>query len=146
MTAVAVFVLVLIAAATVSIRQSIRANRAAAVAQAVNDFLQNDLLAQAGASEQARPNVNPDPDIKVRTALDRAAAHIDGKFHAQPLVEASIRETMGTTYEDLGLYAEAQRQRERALELRRGVLGEKNSGSRYADGDAQPGERIWLSE
>ena len=40
----AAFVLVLMVAAGISIRQSIRANREAAVAQAVNDFLQNDLL------------------------------------------------------------------------------------------------------
>ena len=43
-------------------------------AQAVNDFLQNDLLAQASAANQSGPSVKPDPDLKVRTALDRAAA------------------------------------------------------------------------
>jgi eukaryotic-like serine/threonine-protein kinase len=45
----------------------------------------------------------------VRTALDRAAAGIAGKFEAQPLVEASIRRTIGKTYEDLGLYPKAPR-------------------------------------
>ena len=49
------FGLVLIVAAVISIRQSIRANREAAVAQAVNDFLQNDLLAQASAATQSGP-------------------------------------------------------------------------------------------
>ena len=78
-----------------------RANREAETAQAVNDFLQNDLLAQAGASAQARSSTKPDPDLKVRTALDRAAARIEGKFQAQPLVEASIRLTIGKTYKDL---------------------------------------------
>ena len=82
------FALVLIAAAGVSIRQSIRANREAAVAQAVNDFLQNDLLAQASAATQSGPSAKPDPDLKVRTALDRAAARIAGKFDRQPEVEA----------------------------------------------------------
>jgi non-specific serine/threonine protein kinase/serine/threonine-protein kinase len=54
------FVLVLILAAAISIRQSIRANKEAAVAQAVSDFLQNDLLSQAsiysrgGAERQSR--------------------------------------------------------------------------------------------
>ena len=99
-----------------------RADDEAAAAKAVNNFLQEDLLAQASAGKQARPNSRPDPDLKVRTALDRAAAGIEGKFDKQPLVEASIRQTIGTTYRDLGIYPEAQRQFERALDLRRRVL------------------------
>jgi tetratricopeptide (TPR) repeat protein len=117
------FVAVLVAAAVVSVRQSIRANRAAAVAQAVSDFLRNDLLAQAGASTQSGPKTKPDPDLKVRTALDRAAQRIAGKFDKQPEVEAAIRDTMGQTYMDLGQYPEARTQLERALELRRHTLG-----------------------
>ncbi|MGC0772567.1 MAG: serine/threonine-protein kinase [Candidatus Acidiferrum sp.] len=120
------FVAVLVAAAVVSIRQSIRANREAAVAQAVSDFLRNDVLAQASAWTQARPGTKPDPDLKVRTALDRAAAHLTGKFDKQPEVEAAIRETIGETYEDLGLYPEARTQLERALELQRRNLGMKD--------------------
>ena len=117
------FVLVLTAAAVISIHQSIRANREAAVATAVNEFLQNDLLAQASAFAQAGPNTRPDLDLKVRTALDRAAQRIEGKFAKQPEVEASIRNTVGQAYLDLGLYPEAKIQFERALELRRRVLG-----------------------
>lgn len=96
------------------------------ITNAVNDFLRNDVLAQAGASKQAGPGTKPDPELTVRTALDRAADRLQGKFGAQPLVEASIRQTIGDTYEDLGLYREAQRHVERALELRRRELGEKN--------------------
>jgi serine/threonine protein kinase len=118
--------LALIAAAMVSIRQSIRANREAAVAEAVNDFLQNDLLAQASAATQSSPSAKPDPHLEVRTALDRAAARIAGKFDRQPEVEAAIRDTMGQTYMDLGLYPEARKQLERALDLRRRVLGAEN--------------------
>jgi len=120
------FALVLIAAAVISIRQSIRANKEAAVAQAVNDFLQNDLLAQASAANQSGPSAKPDPDLKVRTALDRAAQRITGKFDRQPEVEAAIRDTIGQTYTDLGLYPEARKQIERALELDRRVLGADN--------------------
>ena len=46
------------------------------------------------------------------------------KFDKQPLVEASIRQTIGNTYLDLGIYPESQKQIERALELRRRLLGE----------------------
>ncbi len=100
-----------------------RADNEAATALAVNNFLQNDLLSQASARVQSRPDTKPNPDLKVRTALDRAAARIQGKFDAQPTVEASIRQTIGQAYFDLGVYPEAQRQWERAVELRRRVLG-----------------------
>jgi len=120
------FALVLIAAAAISVWQSIRATKQrdradaqAAVAQAISDFLQNDLLGQASAYKQLKP----DPDLKVRTALDRAAAQVTGKFDRQPEVEASIRNTIGKAYEDLGLYPEAAKQHEAALDLRRRVLG-----------------------
>ena len=117
-----VFVLVLVVATAVSIRQGIRANRQAAIAQAVNDFLQNDLLAQASTSNQSKP----DPDLKVRTALDRAAQRIEGKFNQQPEVESSIRDTIGQAYMDLGVYPQAQNEFERALDIDRRVLGEKD--------------------
>jgi eukaryotic-like serine/threonine-protein kinase len=120
------FALVLVAAAGVSVWQSIRANREAAVAEAVNDFLQDDLLAQASAANQPGIGAKPDPDLKVRTALDRAAGRIGGKFQTQPEVEASIRDTIGQTYIDLGLYPEAQKQLERALDLERRLDGIEN--------------------
>jgi tetratricopeptide (TPR) repeat protein len=120
------FVLVLIVAAGISIRQSIRANQEAAVAQAVNDFLQNDLLAQASVASQSGLGAKPDPDLKVRTALERAAVRITGKFDRQPEVEAAIRDTIGQTYVDLGLYPEARTQLERALELHRWLLGSED--------------------
>lgn len=109
-----------------SLWEARRARRAEQTAEAINEFLQRDLLAQAGASTQARPGARPDPDLKVRTALDRAAAGIESKFSGQPLVEASIRQTIGNTYRDLGLWAEAQRQLERAVDLRSRMLGEDN--------------------
>jgi non-specific serine/threonine protein kinase/serine/threonine-protein kinase len=127
LSAAAAFTALLAAAVVVSSWMAIRASRAEAEARAVNDFLQNDLLAQASPNAQARPDTKPDPDLKVRTALDRAAAGIEGKFGTQPLVEASIRQTIGKTYMDLGLYPEAQRQTERALELRRRVLGDNHT-------------------
>ena len=125
--------LVLVAGVITSTSEAVRARRAehvaaaeAASAKAVNDFLQNDLLAQASASNQSGPNAKPDPDIKVRTALDRAAARIEGKFAKQPEVEAAIRDTIGKTYSDLAEYAESQKQLQRALDLERQALGPEN--------------------
>ncbi len=126
----AVFV-VLVVGTLVSTWQAVRARRAEAAAleaqqtaEAVNEFLQNDLLAQANAGNQATPSITPDPDLKVRTALDRAAANIEGKFPRQPLVEASIRQTIGATYQALGLYPQARIHLERALDVRKSALGE----------------------
>ncbi|HKE29350.1 MAG TPA: tetratricopeptide repeat protein [Bryobacteraceae bacterium] len=86
--------------------------------------MQNDLLAQASAWEQVRPDTKPDPDLKVRTALGRAAAHVAERFGSQPLVEASIRQTVGNAYMRLGLFPEAQSHLQRAVELRQRALGE----------------------
>jgi len=125
--------LVLVAGVIVSSREAVMARRAeqiaakeAASSNAVIDFLRNDLLAQASAKNQSGSGAKRDPDIKVRTALDRAAARIEGKFDRQPEVEAAIRDAMGKTYEDLAQYAESQRQLERALDLERQVWGPEN--------------------
>jgi tetratricopeptide (TPR) repeat protein len=144
-TSVAIVLVVLTGGVVASTWQAIRANRASqearlerdralaekkradeesATAKAINSFLQNDLLSQAGVRAQARTDAKPDRDLKVRTALDRAAVRINGKFDHQPLVEASIRRTIGMTYIELGNYPEAQRQLEQAVELTRRVLGE----------------------
>jgi non-specific serine/threonine protein kinase/serine/threonine-protein kinase len=129
--AVAAGVLIVAFGATMAIqarriaRERDRASLEESKAKAVNTFLQ-DLLSQASAFEQAT-DVRPDPDIKVRTALDRAASQVAGKFQAEPLVEASIRQTLGETYGDLGLYAQARPHAERALDLRRGLLGEEHA-------------------
>jgi eukaryotic-like serine/threonine-protein kinase len=117
---------VLVAGTAVSTREAVRANAEAATSRAISDFLRNDLLAQTSAANQGGPNNKPDANLKVRTALDRAAAGIKGKFDRQPAVEAAIRDTIGQTYMDLGLNREARTQLDRALELRRRVLGEKN--------------------
>lgn len=123
--AAAVFA-VLALGAVASTLEAVRARRSEASAEAVTDFLQNDLLAQASASSQSGEGNRPDPDLKVRTALDRAAQRIGGKFDKQPDVEAGIRYTIGMTYEDLGQYPEARKQLERAVELYSRVRGAKD--------------------
>lgn len=99
-----------------------RADTETATAKAINDFLTTDLLAQASAIGQG-PNAKADPDIKVRTVLDRAAGRIAGRFNGRPQVEGSIESTIGTTYWHLGIYPEAKQHLARALELDRTALG-----------------------
>jgi hypothetical protein len=96
------FVLVLMTAAGVSIWQSViaksqrdRADSEAAIAKAVNQFLQDDLLSQANPESQGGAEAKPDPDVKARTLLDRAAAQVGKRFANQPLVESAIQKTIG---------------------------------------------------
>jgi len=108
--------------------EAVKARRAQETAEAVNHFLQSDLLAQASTLQQAKsPNGKTDPHLTVRTALDRAASAIGGKFDGQPLVEASIRRTIGQTYFNLGLFPEAQQQWERSLDLRQHASGNEDA-------------------
>jgi eukaryotic-like serine/threonine-protein kinase len=86
-------------------------------AQAALDFLENELLSQAS------PEQEPDRDLKLRTALDRAAKRLDDGLERFPLVEASLRQIIGRTYLDLGEYAAAIQHMERSLEIRRRQLG-----------------------
>jgi serine/threonine protein kinase len=94
-----------------------RADAEAATSKAVTDFLQNSLLSQASAQQQSGLNEKPDPDMKVRTLLDRAAATIGEKFKDQPLVEAGVRSTIGMTYRDLNLIPQAEEQLQKAYDL-----------------------------
>jgi eukaryotic-like serine/threonine-protein kinase len=103
-------------------RERDRANLEAATATAVNEFLRTDLLAQASSRNQGAGGT-PDPEIKVRTLLDLAAARVAGKFAANPRVEAAIRATIGETYEEMGLYPAALEQLQRALDLDHRALG-----------------------
>jgi tetratricopeptide (TPR) repeat protein len=97
----------------------------AAIARAVNDFLQEDLLGQVTSVPEFSEAFAGDPNLTVREALDRAAAKIGDRFQNQPLVEAAIRMTIGNAYK--GLYGSgnglAVPHLERAHELRQAHLG-----------------------
>jgi serine/threonine protein kinase len=118
------FVAVLAVATAISVRQSLRARREAAVSKAISDFLRDDLLGQADPNNQARGQL--DPNLTVRAALDRAAQGIVGKFSKQPEVEAALRETMGQTFTDLGQYKSASAQFRRAAEIYKRVAGDEH--------------------
>ncbi len=98
----------------------------AEITEAVDQFVRKDLLSQASVFNHARGGFSPDPDLKVRTALDRASATIGGRFQGRPRVEAAIQHTIGETYFELGLYEQAGRHLERSLDLRRRELGESH--------------------
>ena len=101
----------------------VEARTEAAISAAVNQFLQDDLLGQADAEFQANLGLQPDRELTVRQALDRASEAIGDRFQDQPAVEASLRHTIGNCYRALGDFEKAETHLQRALELRRKHLG-----------------------
>ena len=104
-----------------------RAITEAAIARAVNDFLQEDLLGQAHRSPQDPDVVWGNPNLTVREALDRAAGRIGERFRDQPLVEAAIRLAIGESYAKLNFHQVAVPHVEKAVALRRAILGTDHS-------------------
>lgn len=94
------------------------ARKAADKAEAINNFLLNDMLAQATPEKNARER-----KVTVEELLDRAAAKIDEAFADQPEVQAAIRTTIGSTYTELGELAKAEPLLRRAWESRLKALG-----------------------
>ncbi len=65
-------------------------------------------------------------EVTVREVLDAASENIEGKFKGAPLVEASIRSTLGVMYRRLGEYKAAEPHLECARQIRREQLGEEH--------------------
>jgi eukaryotic-like serine/threonine-protein kinase len=91
------------------------ADRERAKAEAVNDLLTHQLLAQA--------SLELDPlakNLTVRELLDRAGSQLGGWLDGQPEIEAKIRETIGGAYLSLAQqdrYDEAERHLRAAIRL-----------------------------
>jgi serine/threonine protein kinase/Flp pilus assembly protein TadD len=82
-----------------------RAEAAEKQARAVNDFLINDLLAEAAPEKNPRAR-----QVTVEEVLDRAYA-------GQPGLEAAVRLAVGETYHSLGLDDRAEPQQRQAVRL-----------------------------
>ncbi len=126
-------VLALIVATGVSTTYAIRARQAQVVAEdrtrvaeSINEFLNKDLLAAAD------PQNTNNPDLTVREALARAADGLERRFRDQPVVEASIRHTIGETYLGLRLPGEAVPHLRRATELRTASIGVRDPATRLS--------------
>jgi tetratricopeptide (TPR) repeat protein len=88
------------------------ANTERAKAQAINDFLIEDLL------RAPRPG-KLGLTVTLKKALDEAVPKIGPRFAKQPEVEASVRTTLANTYYELGQYREAEAQTRLALDIYR---------------------------
>jgi len=111
------------AAKVLAEKQRELAEKAAREAKAVLGFFDTKVLAAARPKQQEG---GLGIDATIRAAIDAAEPQIGTTFPDQPLVEASIRTTMGTSYWYLGDAKTAIPQLERALELRKKELGSKD--------------------
>jgi serine/threonine protein kinase/lipopolysaccharide biosynthesis regulator YciM len=103
-----------------AVDEAAKARSLEGVSAAMLAFFRDKILAAARpAGQDGGLGVN----TTIRAALESAEPQIDKSFANQPIVEASIRETLGTTYRDLGEVTLAIRQHERALALLRKAKG-----------------------
>src|SRR5450432_3213200 len=95
--------------------QRTQAQAAAARAQAINRFLNEDVLTSAN------PGQSGDVNLSVRTALDRAASTIDARFGDDPVVREEIESTLARSYAGIGVFdvAEGHAQRAAAINAQR---------------------------
>ena len=118
---IAAVLVVLIAGVIVSTFFAVRADRQAKVSQAVVDFLTNDVLTSTDPMKAKRW------EITLSDVLDVASENLKTKFSNEPLVEASIRHTLGSTYLSMGKYPEAEPHIESTYRIRLSELGQEHS-------------------
>ncbi len=111
------------AAKVLAEKQRELAEKSAREAKAVLGFFDSKVLAAARPKHQEG---GLGIDATIRAAIDAAEPQIAKSFPDQPLVEATIRAAMGTSYWYLGDAKTATPQLERALELRKKELGPKD--------------------
>ncbi|WP_051362365.1 tetratricopeptide repeat protein [Solimonas soli] len=88
-----------------------QAQRAELAAGAVNQFLLDDVLAATD------PELSGRPDITVKELLQVAAGKLGDRLQGQPLIEASIRRSLGNALFGFGQWTAAEAQFRRGLQL-----------------------------
>lgn len=101
-----------------------RAQDEAATHRALAEFIQNDLLANADASYRIGAGLPADPNLPLRTVIDRSSRQLAaGRLRDQPLVEAALRHTLAEGYLCLSQTDDALAHAQDAETIRREQLG-----------------------
>ncbi|MFC1765653.1 tetratricopeptide repeat protein [Planctomycetota bacterium] len=106
-----IVVFVLMAGILVSTLFWIRAEQQARTAWAISDFFSNEVLAAVD------PLTGEKPVAFLTPILDIATQRLEGKFKNEPLIEASIRYTLGRRHWHIGEFKAAETNLERTVEL-----------------------------
>ncbi|MHC4946274.1 MAG: tetratricopeptide repeat protein, partial [Planctomycetota bacterium] len=85
----------------------------------VNDFLE-EMLSLPAPGQEGR-------DVKIAEALDKAVERLDEEFTEMPEIEASLRNTIGSTYFSLGQYKDAEPQFVAAAEIGEHIYGKEHA-------------------
>jgi eukaryotic-like serine/threonine-protein kinase len=96
------------------------ANEKAAIATAVTEFLNDDLLSQAS------PAKRPDPQLQVRSVFKQAFDTMQDRFVEQPMVKASLLHTIGVASGYLAESAQSKAALTEAYRLRLETLGPRH--------------------
>ena len=113
-----------------AIAQKNRAERQAAVTEAVKNFLVEDVV--RAASPALKKSVN---DVSVLEAVGHGAARLEKRFKEQPEIEGELRYELGRLYFELGRLSEAEQQYRMAsaqLERSLGATADMTMRARYA--------------
>jgi serine/threonine protein kinase/tetratricopeptide (TPR) repeat protein len=120
----------ILAGATASTWQAVRATRAQAEARIraeesrlVLDYLVQDVF---GAAHPDRVWVQQGRTLTVNEILTRGEKAISARFARRPLVEAKARQAIGEAFLSLSRHPEAQQQFRRAAEIRARLLGSEH--------------------
>ena len=98
-------------------RQTVRAEQEARTAKETTRFMVD--LFKISDPGEARGN-----SVTAREMLDKGAARVDQELAAQPAIQATLMDTLGTVYVGLGLYRQARPLLDRAVEERRRLEGD----------------------
>jgi eukaryotic-like serine/threonine-protein kinase len=123
LTAAAAVMLIMAAATVFSIWQAIRVTRLEAKTDAVLRFFSQKVVAAARLKSDEKGLAY---DVTLRDALEAAEPGIAADYARQPVVEASIRDVLGSMLLSLGVPEKALVQFERAFELRTSELGKRD--------------------
>ncbi len=103
----------------VGFREAVKARneavQQAAKVEAINQFL-SSMLSSPDPGKEGR-------DVRVIDILDHARERIDESFKDKQDIEASVRYTLGRTYEAVGVYEKSIAELEQSLDIQQHILG-----------------------
>jgi serine/threonine protein kinase/tetratricopeptide (TPR) repeat protein len=124
-----------------------RARIEAAKAERINAFLQS-IFASADPSWYSS-GFGQRGEVKVVDVLEQAGRRIDAELQDEPEIRAELHHTIGTTFQSLGQFEQAQTHFDAALNAYRGLYGERHpkvaealyflASSKVGTGDAAGG-------
>ena len=104
-----------------------RADEKARVAEAVNDFLINDILKANPYSGVTGEAGGTAPTLL--QVVERSASQVGNRFKDQPLVEATVRSAIGCSLLEFGRLDEAAQQLEESVRIFRQAKGEEDDAN-----------------